>query len=117
MHACTLGWHSGLLFVCTVLRNLSAYASQWAYAIALPRYMRLCNRYIVTVFGLQGTKVSVTGLQNELQQLHINFTDRHRYLLKVLTAKTLKISGQSELHYLVMQINFNDFYAKSDNMY
>ena len=60
--------------------------------------------------------VSVADIHRELEQLHISFRDRHRYLLKVLTAKTLKISGQSELHYLVMQINFNSFYAKADDM-
>ena len=59
----------------------------------------------------------MVDIQRELQQLHINFRDRHRYLLKVLTAKTLKISGQSELHYLVMHINFNSFYAKADEVY
>ena len=66
---------------------------------------------------MQGTQISVTEIHEELEQLHVNFRDRHRYLLKVLTAKTLKISGQSELHYLVMQINFNSFYAKTDEMY
>lgn len=69
------------------------------------------------VSDLQGTKAAAADVQRELQQLHSSFKDRHRYLLKVLTAKTLKISGQSELHYLVMQINFNDFYAKADEMY
>lgn len=59
----------------------------------------------------------MADVHQELQQLHISFRDRHRYLLKVLTAKTLKISGQSELHDLVMQINFNSFYAKAENMY
>ncbi len=66
---------------------------------------------------MQGTKVSVADVKTELQALHASFKDRHRYLLKVLTAKTLKISGQSELHFLVMRINFNDFYAKSDELY
>ncbi|KAL3159096.1 hypothetical protein ABBQ32_011094 [Trebouxia sp. C0010 RCD-2024] len=64
-----------------------------------------------------GTKVSQAEVQRQLEQLHINFRDRHRYLLKVLTARTLKIGGQSELHYLVMHINFNSFYAKADDMY
>lgn len=66
---------------------------------------------------MQGTKISLAEIYQELKQLHNNFRDRHRYLLKVLTAKTLKISGQSELHYLAMQINFNSFYAKTDEMY
>ena len=66
---------------------------------------------------MQGTRISVAEVQSELAALHAQFRDRHRYLLKVLTAKTLKISGQSELHYLVMHINFNDFYAKSDQLY
>lgn len=67
--------------------------------------------------GVQGTKVSQAEVPRQLEQLHINFRDRHRYLLKVLTARTLKISGQSELHYLVMHINFNSFYAKPDDLY
>lgn len=64
---------------------------------------------------LQGTRVKVPETLAELQALHISFRDRHRYLLKVLTAKTLKISGHSELHYLVMRINYNGFYAKGDD--
>ncbi|KAL0024075.1 hypothetical protein WJX79_003630 [Trebouxia sp. C0005] len=63
-----------------------------------------------------GTKVSVADARAELEALHAKFRDRHRYLLKVLTAKTLKISWQSELHYLVMRINFNDFHGKSDDL-
>jgi len=70
-----------------------------------------------TFAGMQGTKVSVAGVRAELEALHAKFKDRHRYLLKVLTAKTLKISWQSELHYLVMRINFNDFHGKSDDLY
>ena len=66
---------------------------------------------------MQGTKVSVADVKAELAALHARFKDRHRYLLKVLTARTLKISGQSELHYLVMRITFNDFYAKTDDLY
>lgn len=50
----------------------------------------------------------------ELQALHVRFRDRHRYLMKVLTAKTLKIGGDSELHHLVMRMNYNGFYAKAD---
>ncbi|KAL0048039.1 hypothetical protein WJX82_006302 [Trebouxia sp. C0006] len=64
-----------------------------------------------------GTKVLVADARAELEALHAKFKDRHRYLLKVLTAKTLKISWQSELHYLVMRINFNDFHGKSDDPY
>lgn len=67
--------------------------------------------------GVQGTKVSVADVRTELEALHAKFKDRHRYLLKVLTAKTLKISWQSELHYLVMRINFNDFHGKADDPY
>ena len=69
------------------------------------------------IHDVQGTRTLVPDVQRELKQLHSSFRDRHRYLLKVLTAKTLKISGQSELHYLVMQINFNDFHAKADEMF
>lgn len=80
--------------------------------------LMLCLYYAVNLlWRLQGTKVSVADVRAELETLHANFRDRHRYLLKVLTAKTLKISGQSELHYLVMRINFNDFYTKSDELY
>ncbi|KAL0024129.1 hypothetical protein WJX77_000413 [Trebouxia sp. C0004] len=64
-----------------------------------------------------GTKVSVADVRAELEALDAKFKDRHRYLLKVLTAKTLKISWQSELHYLVMRVNFNDFHGKSDDHY
>ena len=52
-------------------------------------------------------------MRQEQVQLHQAFRDRHRYLMKVLTAKTLKISGQSELHNLVTVLNFNEFYRES----
>eukprot|EP00891_Asterochloris_glomerata_P001218 jgi/Astpho2/1218/Aster-x0468 len=62
----------------------------------------------------KGLADSVRGvMQQEQVQLHQAFRDRHRYLMKVLTAKTLKISGQSELHNLVTVLNFNDFYRES----
>jgi len=73
--------------------------------------------HLKTFAGIQGTKVLVADARAELEALHAKFKDRHRYLLKVLTAKTLKISWQSELHYLVMRINFNDFHGKSDDPY
>ena len=63
---------------------------------------------------MQGLADSVRGvMQQEQVHLHHAFRDRHRYLMKVLTAKTLKISGQSELHNLVTVLNFNDFYRES----
>lgn len=68
----------------------------------------------VATYAMQGLADSVRGvMQQEQVQLHQAFRDRHRYLMKVLTAKTLKISGQSELHNLVTVLNFNDFYRES----
>ncbi len=78
---------------------------------------RIVCLHLQTFAGVQGTKVSVADARAELEALHAKFKDRHRYLLKVLTAKTLKISWQSELHCLVMRINFNDFHSKSDDLY
>ena len=47
---------------------------------------------------MQGLADSVRGvMQQEQVQLHQAFRDRHRYLMKVLTAKTLKISGHFAL--------------------
>ncbi|KAK9804286.1 hypothetical protein WJX72_004797 [[Myrmecia] bisecta] len=63
----------------------------------------------------QGAAASATRvLQGELAELQTAFRDRHRYLLKVLTAKTLKIGGYSELHHLVMRLNFNSFYPEAE---
>lgn len=65
---------------------------------------------------VQGTRVNVPETLAELQALHLKFRDSHRYLLKVLTAKTLKIDGHSELHYLIMRINYNGYYTKDDQI-
>eukprot|EP00884_Botryococcus_braunii_P006928 jgi/Botrbrau1/16236/Bobra.0066s0022.1 len=48
--------------------------------------------------------------EDKLEQLTADFRERHRYLLRVLTARTLKIGGYSALHHLVMRLNFNGFY-------
>lgn len=47
-----------------------------------------------------------------LAKLQADFMDRHRYLLKSLTAKTLKIGDDSGLQYLVMLLDFNCFYQR-----
>lgn len=60
---------------------------------------------------------SSVKLSQELRELDTNFRDRHRFLLKVLTAKTLKISGTSELHNLVMRLDFNNFYQTNDEIH
>jgi Gamma tubulin complex component C-terminal len=48
--------------------------------------------------------------EEKLDLLTADFRERHRYLLRVLTARTLKIGGYSALHHLVMRLNFNGFY-------
>ncbi len=50
----------------------------------------------------------------ELQRLQDSFSDRHRYLLKLLTAKTLKISTQADLKFFTMSLNFNKVYKEAD---
>ena len=50
----------------------------------------------------------------ELQRLQDAFNDRHRYLLKLLTAKTLKISTQADLKFFTMSLNFNHVYKEAE---
>ncbi|KAK9819014.1 hypothetical protein WJX74_004303 [Apatococcus lobatus] len=50
----------------------------------------------------------------ELQRLQGTFNDRHRYLLKLLTAKTLKISTQADLNFFTMSLNFNHIYKEAE---
>jgi hypothetical protein len=48
----------------------------------------------------------------KLGRLLTDFSDRHRYLLKFLSAKSLKIGDKSGLHHLLMRLNFNGFYSR-----
>lgn len=50
----------------------------------------------------------------ELRRLQDAFNDRHRYLLKLLTAKTLKISTQADLKFFTMSLNFNRIYKEAE---
>ena len=49
-------------------------------------------------------------LVTSLTKLEAEFNDRHRYLLRLLTAKSLKIGDKSGIQYLVTLLNFNGFY-------
>ncbi len=48
----------------------------------------------------------------KLGGLQADFADRHRYLLKFLSAKSLKIGGKSGLHNLLMRLDFNGYYTR-----
>ena len=48
----------------------------------------------------------------KLAGLQADFSDRHRYLLKFLSAKSLKIGDKSGLHHLLMRLDFNGFSSK-----
>lgn len=50
----------------------------------------------------------------DLRRLQAAFNDRHRYLLKLLTAKTLKISTQADLKFFTMSLNFNHVYKEAE---
>lgn len=50
----------------------------------------------------------------DVQRLQDAFNDRHRYLLKLLMAKTLKISTQADLKFFTMSLNFNRVYKGAE---
>lgn len=45
-----------------------------------------------------------------VEQLEAKFADRHKYLLKCLMNKKLKIGDKSGIQYVVNMLNFNHFY-------
>ena len=65
---------------------------------------KLCD-----IASVQDAVTAEDGLK-ALAKLNADFADRHRYLLKSLTAKSLKIGDQSGLPQLVMLLNFNGHY-------
>jgi len=50
---------------------------------------------------------SMVGASSEFRRLH-------RYLLKFLGNKTLKIGGEPELENLIMRIDFNNYYSMNE---
>lgn len=56
---------------------------------------------------LQQTEVA----GQKLDTLQSEFADRHRYLLKVLSVRSLKIGDKSGIQELVTMLNFNHYYA------
>ena len=52
-------------------------------------------------------------VNRKLQELKVDFKDRHRYLLRALTTKSLKIGAKSGLQDLVVLLNFNNFFSDS----
>ena len=51
------------------------------------------------------------GLERRFERLRGDLEDRHRFLLRSLTNKSLKIGAKSGLQDLVMLLNFNNFYV------
>ena len=70
-----------------------------------------CLNYLVLMACLMLQEPSTRGeALQKLTALQAEFADRHRYLLKSLNAKSLKIDDKSGLQYLVMRLTFNRYY-------
>ena len=72
---------------------------------SIPTLLELKRRRVQADSSRQWAEAKLAGLQAD-------FSDRHRYLLKFLSAKSLKIGDKSGLHHLLLRLDFNGFYSR-----